>query len=123
MQYNGYEIQITEDGYIVRDSQGKLMAFCADEPDAKEFIDDLKENHTDVRETTIDWYERFSNYCKRLPGRCYPTEDKRKFGTIFENPLKNLIRSFEDATQTTVYYKSMVIEGEIYYIVESVEKN
>lgn len=124
MQYNGYEIQITEDGFIIRDGSGKYIDCACDEPDAKEIIDDLNAEGNDpvevVQETKTDWYRRFDKYCSRLKGKCYPTTDPKKFGTVYGTVLDRFIKSFEESTKTTVRVNIEMIDGELFHIVDEV---
>lgn len=123
MQYRGYTIQYSEDCCMVRDKNGKVIAVRENDTEAKDFIDELIDSPTIIKEVQTNWYEKFDTYCKHLPGKCYPTDDRTKFGTIYINALKKLIESFEKSTGVTVEYKLQVIDRENYYIVESVEKN
>ena len=126
MQYNGYELQITESGCIIRDSLGNYIDSVSDEGDAKEYIDDLvaedeEEQKTQIKTTTKDWYGRFEKYCKHLPGKIY-LSDEDKFGTCFEAALKKHIKSFEENTGTRVMFSLRSMCGEHFFIVDSVEE-
>lgn len=120
MQYNGYEIQITEDGCIIRDGSGKYIMSAEDESDAKECIDDLEDDVVEVEKLPTDWYKRFDQYCNKLKGKCYPTTDPKKFGTIYGKVLDKFIKSFEESTKTTVRIHIEMIDGEVFHIVDEV---
>ena len=123
MQYKGYEIQITEEGCIIRNGNGDYIVSTPDETEAKEYIDDLEDEVVEVKELTTDWYKRFDQYCEKLPGKCYPIEDRTKFGTIRGKVLDKFAKSFEAATKTSVVIETRTIDGELFYIVMEVYKN
>lgn len=123
MQYKGYEIQITEEGCIIRNGNGDYVVSTPDETEAKEYIDDLEDEVVEVKELTTDWYKRFEQYCEKLPSKCYPIEDRTKFGTICGRVLDRFAKSFEAATKTSVVIETRTIDGELFYIVMEVYKN
>lgn len=120
MQYNGYEIQITESGCIIRDGQGNYIMSTENDTEAKECIDDLENNVVDIEKLPTDWYSRFEQYCKNLPGKCYPTSNPRKFGTTSSRILSQFVKSFEELNHVTIKIVSEIIDGEKFYIVEEV---
>lgn len=123
MQYKGYEIQITEEGCIIRNGNDDYIVSTPDETEAKEYIDDIEEEVVEIKELPTDWYQRFDQYCKKLPDKCYPIEDRTKFGTIYGKVLNKFAKSFEAATKTSVVVENRIIEGKLFYIVIEVYKN
>lgn len=123
MQYMGYEMQITDEGCIIRDSKGEYIDCMATENEAKEYIDDLIEDDSlNLNELSTDWYSRFERYCRKLPGKCYPTEDRSKFGTIYDSILDRYIMAFESVTHTKILTELFVKDSERYKIVKEVYK-
>lgn len=128
MQYRGYEIQTTEEGCIVRNSTGDYLISTPTDDEATEYVDDLLDETSTEKEIkeskarSIDWYSRFSKYCDKLPGKCYP-EDREYFGTTNRTALSRFIKSFEQATDAKVFVDSKYIGGELFYIVFRVEHN
>lgn len=123
MQYKGYEIQITGEGCIIRNGNGDYIVSTPDETEAKEYIDDLEDEIAASKELTTNWYKRFEQYCKNLPGKCYPIEDKTKFGTIYGKALEKYVNSFKAATNTSIVIETRIIGEEMFYIVMEVYKN
>lgn len=121
MQYNGYELQITYEGCIIRDDTGKFITTTPTEEEAKEYVDDLMEDETIIEKEPTDWYKRFEKYCSNLKGKCYPDYKTRRFGTIFGTALKGFAKSFEKETDTKVIIKEEYFGGELYYMVDAVE--
>lgn len=117
MQYNGYELQISENGCFVRDNTGKILLSTPDENDAKEFIDNIDENFTKVIPEK-DLYDRFVRYCKKLPGRMF--FDDGKMATVFKKPLDRYIKSFEKLCNVEIYTSVKMRGGETYYVVDTV---
>lgn len=122
MQYKGFEIQNTQEGYIIRNSYGDYIAMVENDSEAYDYIDDMDEEDAQIAHKQVDYYKQFSDYCKRLPGRCYPTSSN-EFGTTNFRALKRFIKPFENATNTTVITRIEYIGGELFYIVEDVVKN
>lgn len=122
MQYKGYEIQITEEGCIIRNGNGDYIVSTPDETEAKEYIDDIEEEVVEIKELPTDWYQRFDNYCNKLVGKCYPTSDPKKFGTTYGQVLDKFAKSFESSTKTKVIINIERIEGDLFYIVDEVYK-
>lgn len=122
MQYKGYEIQITEEGCIIRNGNGDYIVSTPDETEAKEYIDDIEEEVVEIKELPIDWYQRFDNYCNKLVGKCYSTSDPKKFGTTYGQVLDKFAKSFESSTKTKVIINVERIESDLFYIVDEVYK-
>lgn len=122
MQYKGYEIQITEEGCIIRNGNGDYIVSTPDETEAKEYIDDIEEEVVEIKELPTDWYQRFDNYCNKLVSKCYPTSDPKKFGTTYGQVLDKFAKSFESSTKTKVIINVERIEGDLFYIVDAVYK-
>lgn len=122
MQYKGYEIQITEEGCIIRNGNGDYIVSTPDETEAKEYIDDIEEEVVEIKELPTDWYQRFDNYCNKLVDKCYPTSDPKKFGTTYGQVLDKFAKSFESSTKTKVIINVERIEGDLFYIVDEVYK-
>lgn len=121
MQYKNYEIQITDYACIIRDEKGEYIISTSTDREAKEYIDDINEDqYTLNEEIPINWYERFDQYCKNLPGKCYI---EGKIATTYEKILEKFAKSFENATNTTVTLITKYMCGEYIAFVESVEHN
>lgn len=122
MQYNGYEIQKTEFGFIIRDSKGKYITSVENDIEAQDLVDEIKDFNTlPTDKCPIDWYKRFEKYCRNMKGRIYPDGPDR-FGCAFEKTLSRYIKSFEKNTGTRVYVSAQYRSGEYIYMVESVEE-
>ena len=127
MQYRGYEIQLSDSVWIVRNPSGDIVAVRDTDTEASEYVDDVLDTYVEAEsaktyEDTIDWYAKFDSYCAHLPGKCYPTENRRKFGTTNYSALKSHIDNFEKSTGATVEYSMTIIENENYYIIDEVYK-
>lgn len=118
MQYKNYEIQCTDSSYIIRDSCGNYIVSTESDTEAIQYIDDLLNNNKiTAKPNKIDWYDRFCNYCIKLPYKCYI---KGQLATTNEKVLNKLITSFEKSNKVKIYYYSKVIDGERFYIVDKV---
>lgn len=125
MQYKGYELQLTDEGCIIRDSKGEYITSTSTEKEAEEYIEDIEEEKVDITENPIDWYKRFEQYCKDLPGKCYPIayEDPNKFGSPSISAINSYAKSFEASTNTTVVIEVYYIGMELFGVVTDVYKN
>lgn len=122
MQYNGYEIQKVEYGYIIRDSNGKYIISVENDTAAKDLVDEINSSDTlPLNKCPIDWYKRFERYCKSMRGRVYP-DGSGRFGCVFEKTLYRYIKSFEKHTNTKVHISTEYHGGEYFYMVDSVEE-
>ena len=122
MQYKNYEIQITDYACIIRNSKGEVIASAPTDKEAEEYIDNINEDQITLNtdEIPINWYERFDQYCKKLPGKCYI---EGKIATTYIKVLEKFAKSFENATNTTVTIITKYMCGEYISFVESVESN
>lgn len=126
MQYKKYEIQVTEDGCIIRDSIGNFISSTATDTEAKEYIDDLDDeplqintNLNEVKKTpnSHEYMDVFRKYCAKLPGKC---EIDGYLATTNEPALCRFIKSFEKLWNVTVHYKSVIRGGEYFYLVDDI---
>lgn len=60
-QYNNYEIQKSEYGWIVRDNRGKFITECADEREAKEYINNLSTKTNRLQKYSVNYISRRSD--------------------------------------------------------------
>lgn len=118
MQYNGYEIQTTADGCIIRDNKGNYLVATPTDEEAKEYIDDLIEENNNINiSQKIDYYKNFILYCNKLPGKIFIDD---KLATTNEAALNRFIKSFEKLHDVRVNYSNQYRGGEYFYIVEDI---
>ena len=115
MQYNGYNLQIVDDGCIIRDNKGNYLLMVDTEDEAYEYIDNVNNKEVKLPNTG---YDKFIQYCNKLPGKCFINE---KLATTNERALKRFISSFEKSSNYKVFTSTDIIDGEYLFTVISVE--
>jgi len=122
MQYRNYEIQNAEFGFIIRNSKDEFITYVENDYEAEEFIDNLYKIEADMNlhnKIKQDLYKSFCKYCRNLPGKCYIDE---KLATTNISVLNSFIRSFENNVNVNISYSVKLIDGERFYLVDSVSK-
>ena len=115
MQYNCYELQLTENGCIIRDSKGKYVLLADTEDEACEYVDSLVNREVKPLNTA---YDKFVQYCDKLPGKCFINE---KLATTNEKALNRYKAEFESISTYRVFTAMESCGGEYFFIVTSVE--
>lgn len=111
MQYKNYEIQITQDGVIIRNSIGMQVGFVSTEEEAYEYIDEGVYNH---KETHVHWNEAFEVFC-RVNKLNIVFLDGKHIATQNEKKLKKLIDEFEAKSGMRATYETLYVDGEYFY--------
>ena len=118
MQYNNFDLQITSDGCIIRDSAGKFVAYTETDKSAIELIDECIDIPTIQKSYNL--YRQFERYCKKLPGKCYIND---QLVTSNKKALTRFTNSFQKLSNTTINYTSLYSGGETFYTIRSIERN
>ena len=116
MQYNNYNIQVTDSCFIIRDSNGEYVASTPTEEEAIDYISTIDETEVNNK---INWIKQFEIYCNKMP---YKVFIDGKLASTNAKILEKFIKSFEKSHKVKITTRSAFIGGETFYIVENVEK-